>query len=183
MCASNGPPHKGFVDVLRHLLAFLHRHEPRGQTLSHLKSAIGAIIAMTLVGALAAWTGLPLLLAPFGASAVLLFGQAQSPFSQPANVFGGYLAAAGLSVVMLALLPTVWWAATITVGLAIGVMLLLRVTHPPAGGVPLVAFTTSMPPDTMFFAVLGGAMCLVGIAVVHHWLPPRVVYPRRVEER
>ena len=137
---------------------------------------------MTLVGGLAAWTGLPLLLAPFGASAVLLFGQAQSPFSQPANVFGGYLTAAGLSVVVLSLLPPVWWAATITVGLVIGVMLLLRVTHPPAGAVPLVAFTAHMSAETLFFVVLAGAMCLVGIAVVHHWLPPRVVYPRPAEE-
>jgi len=168
---------------LRHLLAFLHRHEPRGQTLSHLKSALGAIIAMTLVGALAAWTGLPLLLAPFGATAVLVFGQPHSPFSQPANVFGGYLAAAAISVLVLAVFPPVWWAATVTVGLVIGVMLLMRVTHPPAGAVPLVAFTTHMPADTLFFAVLAGAMCLVGVAVVHHWLPPRIVYPRRLPEQ
>lgn len=168
---------------MHHLLAFLHRHEPRGQTVSHLKSALGAIIAMTLVGALAAWTGLPLLLAPFGATAVLVFGQPQSPFSQPANVFGGYLTAAAISVLVLAVFPPVWWAATITVGLVIGVMLLMRVTHPPAGAVPLVAFTTHMPADTLFFAVLAGAMCLVGVAVVHHWLPPRIVYPRRPPEQ
>lgn len=168
---------------MHHLLAFLHRHEPRGETVSHLKSALGAIIAMTLVGALAAWTGLPLLLAPFGATAVLVFGQPQSPFSQPANVFGGYLTAAAISVLVLAVFPPVWWAATITVGLVIGVMLLMRVTHPPAGAVPLVAFTTHMPADTLFFAVLAGAMCLVGVAVVHHWLPPRIVYPRRPPEQ
>jgi CBS-domain-containing membrane protein len=168
------------VTILRQLLPFLHRHEPPGQVLSHLKSAAGAIVAMTLVGGLAAWTGLPLLLAPFGASAVLLFGQPVSPFSQPANVFGGYLTAAGISVVMLALLPPAWWAATIAVGLVIGVMLLMRVTHPPAGAVPLVAFTTHMPPETLFFVVLAGAMCLVGVAVVHHWLPPRVTYPRPI---
>jgi CBS-domain-containing membrane protein len=168
--------------VVNRFLAFLHRHEPRGRTLAHLKAALGAIIAMTLVGALAAWTGLPLLLAPFGATAVLLFGQPQSPFSQPANVFGGYLVAAGLSVVVLALLPAVWWAATIAVGMVIGAMLVLRVTHPPAGAVPLVAFTTHMPAETLFFAVLAGAMCLVAVAVVHHWLPPKVTYPRAVQE-
>lgn len=168
---------------MRLLLAFLHRHEPRGETLSHLKSAIGAIIAMTLVGALAAWTGLPMLLAPFAATAALVFGQPQSPFSQPANVFGGYLAAAGLSVLMLAVLPSVWWAATITVGLVIAVTLLLRVTHPPAAAVPLVAFTTHMLPDTLFFVVVAGAICLVGVGVVHHWLPPRIAYPRRLPEQ
>ena len=44
-----------------------------------------------------------MLLAPFGATAVLLFGQAESPLAQPANIFGGYLLAAGISVGMLAL--------------------------------------------------------------------------------
>lgn len=135
---------------------------------------------MTLGGGLAAWTGLPLLLAPFGATAVLLFGQAQSPFSQPANVFGGYLASAAITVAVLALLPPVWWAATVTVGIVIGAMLLLRVTHPPAGALPLVAFSTHMPAETLFFVVLAGAFCLIGVAVVHHRLPPRVVYPKRV---
>ena len=47
---------------------------------------VGAVVAMTLVGGLAAWTGLPMLLAPFGATAVLLFGQAESPLAQPVNL-------------------------------------------------------------------------------------------------
>src|SRR5690606_28862674 len=104
--------------------------------------------------------------------------QAQSPFSQPASVFGGYLVAAAISAAMLALLPAVWWAATLAVGVAIAVMLAARVTHPPAGAVPLVAFSTHMPVETLFFVVLAGAFCLVGVAVVHHRLPPRTVYPR-----
>ncbi|OEO31596.1 hypothetical protein VW23_015585 [Devosia insulae DS-56] len=161
------------------LLDFIHRHEPRGQTLAHLKSGIGAVVAMTLVGGLAAWTGLPMLLAPFGATAVLLFGQAESPLAQPANIFGGYLVAAAISVAIFALAPSAWWVATIAVGLVIAAMLLLRVTHPPAGAVPLVALSTHMPMDTLFLVVVAGAACLVGVAVVHHQLPPRVTYPRR----
>lgn len=164
---------------MRQLLDFLHRHEPRGQTLSHLKSGIGAVIAMSLVGALAALTGLPMLLAPFGATAVLLFGQAESPLAQPANIFGGYLLAATISVAILAVAPSAWWVATIAVGLSIAAMLALRVTHPPAGAVPLVAFSTHMPAETLFVVVVVGAACLVGVAMIHHRLPPRITYPRR----
>jgi CBS-domain-containing membrane protein len=167
---------------LRHLLAFIHRHEPRGETLAHLKSAIGAIVALTLVGGLAAWTGLPMLLAPFGASAVLLFGQPNSPFSQPANVFGGYLVAAAVTAAVLALLPGAWWAATIATGLIVGLMLVLRVTHPPSGAIPLVAFGAHMAADTLFFVILAGSLCMLGVAVVHHRIPPRVAYPRPIED-
>jgi len=179
-CASNvqlsSPPE---LFSLRRILDFVHRHEPRGQTLSHLKSGIGAVIGMTLVGALAALTGLPMLLAPFGATAVLLFGQAESPLAQPINVFGGYLVAALIAVAILAVMPNAWWVATLAVGLAIAAMLALRVTHPPAGAVPLVAFSTHMPAGTLFLVVVVGAACLVAVATVHHRLPPRVTYPRR----
>ena len=161
------------------LLDFIHRHEPQGETLAHIKSGTGALIGMTLVGALAALTGLPLLLAPFGATAVLLFGQPESPLAQPANVFGGYVIAAVASWLMLGLLIPTWWVATIAVGIVIGLMLALRVTHPPAGAVPLVAFSTHMHPEMLFIATLGGALCLVLVAIVHHWVPPRRVYPKR----
>lgn len=160
------------------ILDFIHRHEPRGEMLSHLKSGAGAVISMSLVGGLAVLTGLPLLLAPFGATAVLLFGQADSALAQPANVLGGYLVAALISVVFLLVLPHAWWVATIGVGLVIAAMLVLRVTHPPAGAVPLLAFSAGMPPETLFVAVMAGAACLVGTALVHHRLPPRIVYPR-----
>lgn len=161
------------------LLDYIHRHEPHGQTRAHIKSGTGALVGMTLVGALAALTGLPLLLAPFGATAVLIFGQPDSPLAQPANVFGGYLIAAIVSCLMLGLLTPTWWIATIAVGVVIAAMLALRVTHPPAGAVPLVALSTHMHPEMLFAVTLGGALCLVLVAVVHHWLPPRHVYPKR----
>ncbi|RYE52351.1 MAG: hypothetical protein EOP18_10880 [Rhizobiaceae bacterium] len=76
-----------------HVVHYLHRHEPGGHTLAHLKSGVGAIVAITLVGLMAVLTGLPMLIAPFGATAVLLFGQPKSPLAQPANIIGGYVLA------------------------------------------------------------------------------------------
>ena len=32
----------------RHVVHFLHRHEPKGHTLAHLKSGIGAVVAIPL---------------------------------------------------------------------------------------------------------------------------------------
>ena len=32
--------------------------------------------------------------------------------------------------------------------------------------------------ETLFVAVMAGAACLVGMALLHHRLPPRIVYPR-----
>ncbi|TCL72095.1 HPP family protein [Rhizobium sp. BK251] len=171
-----------FPPIMRHHLRhFIHRHEPKGALHAHLKSGIGAVIGMVSVGALAVATGIPLLIAPFGATAVLIFGQPKSPLAQPANVIGGYLLAAMIGALAVFFFPGLWWVAAIAVGLAIAGMLALRITHPPAGAVPLVAFGSHLGGLTLFAVVLLGGILLVAIAVVHHLVPPRHQYPLRAE--
>ncbi|WP_132560708.1 HPP family protein [Rhizobium sullae] len=165
-----------------HIRHFIHRHEQKGEAHHHLKSGIGAMVGMLSVGALTIATGIPLLIAPFGASAVLLFGQPQSPLAQPANVIGGYLLAALIAGLAAFFFPGIWWAGAVAVGLAIAGMLLLRITHPPAGAVPLVAFGSHLGGLTLFTVVFLGGVLLVAIAVVHHLIPPRLQYPLRAPE-
>lgn len=162
-----------------HLKHFVHRHEPKGAFHIHVKSGIGAGIGMVSVGALAVLTGIPLLIAPFGATAVLLFGQPKSPLAQPANVIGGYMLAALIGGLATFFFPGLWWVAALAVGLAIAGMLALRITHPPAGAVPIVAFGSHLGGLTLFAVVLLGGILLVAIAVVHHLIPPRHQYPLR----
>lgn len=162
-----------------HLKHFIHRHEPKGAFHGHLKSGIGAVIGMISVGGLAIVTGIPLLIAPFGATAVLIFGQPKSPLAQPANVIGGYVLAAVIGGIASFFFPGLWWVAAIAVGLAIAGMLALRITHPPAGAVPLVAFGSHLGGLTLFLVVVLGGVLLVAIAVLHHFIPPRHQYPLR----
>lgn len=162
----------------RHLLHLAARHEPEGPLLSHLKSGLGAALGLALVGGLAALTGWPMLIAPLGASVVLLFGQPSSPLAQPANVFGGYFLATVLAVGVAVVAPGLWWAAALAVGLAVAAMLALRITHPPAGAVPLVAMTAPEDAAMLFPTLLLSAVALVGLALLLHRLPPRVAYPR-----
>lgn len=163
----------------RHIRHFAYRHEPRSHSHHHLKSGIGAVAAMLSVGALAVSTGMPLLIAPFGASAVLLFGQPRSPLAQPANVVGGYLLAALTVAATVHMLPDQWWAAAIAIGVTIAGMSVFRITHPPAGAVPLVAFGSHLSAVTLLLVVLVGGILLVAIAVIHHLIPPRSEYPLR----
>src|SRR5215217_3084479 len=137
-----------------HLHLFTARHEPVAPLGSHLKSGAGAAMGLALVGLLAQATGWPLLLAPLGATVVLLFGQPVSPLAQPANVFGGYLLATILAVVAAMAFPGLWWVAAVTVGLALAGMLALRITHPPAGAIPLVAMATPRDSVILFPALL-----------------------------
>ena len=161
-----------------HIQSFLIRHEPNGKFLSHLKSGVGAVVGMGAVGALSSLTGLPLLIAPLGATVVLLFGQPASPLAQPINIFGGYLLATIIGVAVALFFPGIWWVAAVAVGAVIAGMLMLRITHPPAGAVPLVALASPLQSASLFVTILVGCVSLVALALVHHRLPPRVQYPR-----
>lgn len=156
---------------------FLHRHQPHVPKARWIKAGIGTTIAFLAIWALGEATGASLILAPFGASAVLLFGVPDSPLSQPANVIGGHAVAAAIALLTDHLLPTGPLNLAGTVGGVIALLGVMRLTHPPAGATALVVMLTH--PHWSFFAapVVSGAVLMVLIAVATHRLPPRVVYP------
>ncbi|MFN3452122.1 MAG: HPP family protein [Sphingorhabdus sp.] len=80
---------------------------------------------------------LPFLIAPIGASAVLVFAVPASPLAQPWPVFGGNVVAACVGVTVLHLVPVTLAAIAIAVASAILVMSILRCLHPPSGAVAI----------------------------------------------
>lgn len=107
-----------------------------------LRASLGALAALALTawlslhlpGAAGAW-----LIAPMGASAVLLFCLPASPLAQPWAVIGGNLVSALVGVACARLLPDPLLAAPLAGGLAIALMFALRCLHPPGGAVALTA--------------------------------------------
>ncbi|WP_425998542.1 HPP family protein [Caulobacter sp. DWR1-3-2b1] len=81
----------------------------------------------------------PLLMAPIGASAVLVFAVPASPLAQPRSVIGGNVVSALVGITCAMLIPGALIAAPLAVGLAIGMMMLLGCLHPPGGAVALIA--------------------------------------------
>jgi CBS domain-containing membrane protein len=83
--------------------------------------------------------GTLLIVPSMGASAVLLFAVPHGALSQPWNVFGGHLFSAVIGVACFQLVPDLFAAAALAVGLAIGAMYYLRCIHPPGGATALAA--------------------------------------------
>jgi len=106
-----------------------------------LRAGVGAAFGILLTGILAAlvartWPK-PLLIAPIGASAVLVFAVPASPLAQPWPVIGGNIVSALFALIVVAVVPQSLVAAPVAVGGAIMLMSLLRCLHPPGGAVAL----------------------------------------------
>jgi len=83
--------------------------------------------------------GLPMLIAPMGASAVLMFALPSSPLAQPWPVLGGNIVSAAIGVLCARWIPDPVTAASFAVPGAIAAMFALRCLHPPGGAIALTA--------------------------------------------
>lgn len=160
-------------------MSFLYRHQPKATLRTAVLAGVGAMIGMGTLAFVTTFSSWALLMAPFGASCVLLFSVPESPLSQPMNVVAGHVLATLVALATQAILPHSWWAVAVAVGLSIGLMVVLRITHPPAGATPVVVFITQAGPSFVFVPVLAGAVLLVAIAYAYHRLSG-TKYPRPV---
>ncbi len=149
---------------------YLLPHLPTPSPLRCLLAGLGAILAVGLVGGLSLHVGTPLLIAPFGASCVLLFSVPNSPLSQPMHVVGGHVLSTLVALLLRVALPNEWWAVALAVGAAVALMALFRVTHPPAGADPIVVFAADPGFAYLVTPVLAGSVSMVMTAVLYHRL-------------
>lgn len=156
---------------------FLTRTQAKQSLADIAKAGLGGILAIGVLSVLGYWTGNLWLMAPFGATCVLLFSAPQSPLSQPLNVTGGHLLSSFIALLMYQIMPEQMLGLSLAVGLAIALMAWLRVTHPPAGADPIVIFFAAPGWEYLLFPVLLGSLSLVLVAALWHRLPPRSTYP------
>ncbi|MES2152400.1 MAG: HPP family protein [Pseudomonadota bacterium] len=127
-----------------HSFDWLTRYLPQPNTAGRaeqLRAGAGALLGLALTAALsyaalgaagAAW-----LVAPMGASAVLVFGVPASPLAQPWSVIGGNTISALIGVACVHWIDSPMLAAPLAGALAILAMFTLRCLHPPGGAAAL----------------------------------------------
>ena len=124
-------------------------------------------------GAAGAW-----LVAPLGASAVLVFAVPASPLAQPWAVLAGNTLSALVGIACVHLVPDPVLASGLAVGVAMLLMVQMRCLHPPGGAAALLMVVTH---TTQFhfavFPVLLNSLLLVLMGVVYNSLTGRP-YPR-----
>ena len=118
------------------------------------------------------------LIASFGSTMVLLYGYPESPFAQPKNIFFGHLVTSitGLFVLYFIPLP-LYINLPLAVGAGVAFMILLKITHPPAGGNPIIVIIGSVSLDYIINPIISGTIIVLIFGVVLNRLILKKKYP------
>ncbi len=148
-----------------------------------IKSLLAGLFSIITIGALTYLTykttfGL-FLVASFGSTMVLLYGYPESPFAQPKNIFFGHLVTALIGILVLNFLSLpLFIIIPIAVGLGVGFMILLNVTHPPAGGNPIIVIIGSVSYDYLLNPIILGSIIVVAFGVIINRFVLKKKYPK-----
>ncbi|ASP39245.1 HPP family protein [Bacterioplanes sanyensis] len=139
-----------------------------------LSAGLGAGGCIAILALLSAQLDTLLLMAPFGATMVILYALPSSPLAQPRNIIGGHVLTTAIGLLLLWLCLH-WGSAPdsagwlgVAVGLGVAAMMALRCVHPPAGANPLLVLMLQPEPWFIVTPVLCGALLIVVLGMAYH---------------
>ena len=118
------------------------------------------------------------LIASFGSSMVLLYGYPESPFAQPKNIFFGHLLTALIGMIFLYFVPLpLYILLPLAVGFGVSFMIFLNVTHPPAGGNPIIVIIGSVSPEYLLNPIMSGTIIILIFGILLNRFVLKKTYP------
>ena len=118
------------------------------------------------------------LIASFGSSMVLLYGYPESPFAQPKNIFFGHVLTSIVGIFFLYFVPMpIYIIIPLAVGFGVVIMIICNVTHPPAGGNPIIVIIGSVSFEYLINPIILGTLIILIFGVVLNRLILKKKYP------
>lgn len=136
--------------------------------------SVGVLLTIGGLAFIGELTDTALLMAPLGASAVLLFSAPDSPLARLKNQIGGHFIAAIVGLVAISLPFENLYVTAGAVALTVFLMMVFSVEHPPAGAVPLVMILGDVEPAFLLGPVLFGTLFLGFVTSVFHLLVSQI---------
>lgn len=140
-------------------------------------SAMGCLVAMSLISVLAISLGYPMVLGPIGASCLLILGAHNGPFSQPRHIIGGHLFSTFASLAIWDIFGRNFLTLGITLAIVIILMVLTGTIHPPAAASAIVAMNSGAGWG-FIFCIAVCSICLVLISLLYNNLFQSRQYPK-----
>ena len=123
------------------------------------------------------------LAASFGSSVVVVFGYPENEFAQPKNVLFGHFLCALIGIIFVTIFEisqdrTIFFLAIgLAVGIAVMLMMALKITHPPAGGNTIVVMLTQDSFQFLIFPILVGAVTIIIGGIIYNRFILKKNYP------
>ena len=123
------------------------------------------------------------LAASFGSSVVVVFGYPDNEFAQPKNVLLGHLLCALVGIIFVTLINitqdrTIFFLIIgLAVGIAVMLMMALKITHPPAGGNTIVVILAQDSFQFLIFPIMVGAITIIIGGVIYNRFILKKKYP------
>ena len=118
------------------------------------------------------------LIASFGSSMVLLYGYPENTFAQPKNILFGHILTTICGMFFLYFVPLpIYITIPLAVGVGVGLMIILSVTHPPAGGNPIIVIMGSVSLDYLINPIISGTIIILVFGIILNRLILKKKYP------
>ena len=115
----------------------------------------------------------------FGATVFLVFALHDLETAQPKNIFFGHLVSVIIGVVINKTLGFSFYSLGLSVGLAVILMIYLKILHPPAASNPLIVLFMDLSFDYILFPVIVGTITIIITSVLINRLILKRKYPKK----
>ena len=135
---------------------------------------IGVLAFLTLRTSAGIW-----LMFSFGATVFIVFVLYNLETAQPKNIFFGHLISMLVGIIFNEVMGFSFYSLGLSVGVAIALMVYLKVMHPPAASNPLVALFMDLSYDFILFPVIIGTITIILMSILINRIILKRKYPTK----
>ena len=135
---------------------------------------IGVLAFLTLRTSAGIW-----LMFSFGATVFIVFVLYNLETAQPKNIFFGHLVSILVGIIFNEVMGFSFYSLGLSVGVAIALMVYLKVMHPPAASNPLVALFMDLSYDFILFPVILGTITIILMSILINRIILKRKYPTK----
>ena len=135
---------------------------------------IGVLAFLTLRTSAGIW-----LMFSFGATVFIVFVLYNLETAQPKNIFFGHLVSVLVGIIFNETIGFSFYSLGLSVGVAVALMVYLKVMHPPAASNPLVVLFTDVSFDFILFPIITGTIVIILMSVLINKIILKRNYPTK----